>query len=157
MAGMSVFKSIKQVCGVLAVSLVFMTVFASQANAADKVTTFKDESGWKLQVNGEDFYVKGVVWGYSPRNQNYSYNLWGETDDFIRKVLDYEFGLMKAAGINANRSFTMIPPKWVTYIYREHGIMSVINPLMGRYGYTDRRQMGSVHRLLGSAHPRRRC
>ena len=29
----------------------------------------------------------------------------------------------------------MIPPKWVEYIYREHGIMSVINPLMGRYGY----------------------
>jgi beta-galactosidase len=50
-------------------------------------------------------------------------------------VLDYEFGLMKKAGINAIRSFTMIPPEWVTYIYREHGIMSVINPLMGRYGY----------------------
>jgi hypothetical protein len=51
-------------------------------------------------------------------------------------VLDYEFGLMKAMGVNTIRSFTMIPPEWVTYIYREHGIMSVINPLMGRYGYT---------------------
>jgi len=136
MAGMSCFKSIKQVWGLLALTLVFSTIFASQAHAADTVTTFKDESGWKLQVNGKDFYVKGVVWGYSPRNQNYSYNLWSESDDFIRKVLDYEFGLMKAAGINAIRSFTMIPPEWVTYIYREHGIMSVINPLMGRYGYT---------------------
>ncbi|MGB5721056.1 MAG: hypothetical protein WBM34_10200 [Woeseiaceae bacterium] len=136
MTAMRFFKSIKQVCGVLAVTLAVMTVFAGQTHAADSVTTFKDESGWKLQVNGEDFYVKGVVWGYSPRGANYTYNLWNESDDFIRKVLDYDFGLMKAAGVNAIRSFTMIPPEWVTYIYREHGIMSVVNPLMGRYGYT---------------------
>ncbi|NNF18094.1 MAG: hypothetical protein HKN70_15230, partial [Gammaproteobacteria bacterium] len=110
--------------------------FASPSFAADEVTTYKDEKGWKLLVNGEDFYMKGVVWGYTPRNENYSYNLWGESDDFIRKVLDYDFGLMKAAGVNAVRSFTMIPPRWVTYIYREHGIMTVVNDLMGRYGYT---------------------
>ena len=42
---------------------------------------------------------------------------------------------MAKMGVNTIRSFTMIPPQWVTYIYREHGIMSVINPLMGRYGY----------------------
>ena len=28
-----------------------------------------------------------------------------------------------------------MPPKWVNYVYREYGIMVVINPLMGRYGY----------------------
>ncbi|MEM7610690.1 MAG: hypothetical protein AAF270_03360 [Pseudomonadota bacterium] len=110
--------------------------WTSVAQAAEVVTTYKDENGWKLQVNGEDFYVKGVVWGYSPRGQNYSYNLWDKGDDFIRKVLDYDFGLMQAGGVNAIRSFGMIPPKWVTYIYQEYGIMSVINPLMGRYGYT---------------------
>ncbi|MBT8062210.1 MAG: hypothetical protein KJO85_05955, partial [Gammaproteobacteria bacterium] len=104
--------------------------------AAETVTTVKDESGWKLQVNGRDHYIKGVVWGYTPRNENYTYNLWGESDDFIRKVLDYDYGLMKAAGVNTVRSFAMVPPKWVTYIYKEHGIMSVINPLMGRYGAT---------------------
>ncbi|MEL6869180.1 MAG: hypothetical protein AAFO81_05215 [Pseudomonadota bacterium] len=103
---------------------------------ADRVTTVKDDTGWKLQVNGEDYYIKGVVWGYTPRGENYTYNLWGKSDDYIRKVLDYDFGLMKAAGINTIRSFAMIPPKWVTYIYREHGIRSVINPLMGRYGAT---------------------
>ncbi|MEO0423029.1 MAG: hypothetical protein AAF184_11870 [Pseudomonadota bacterium] len=101
----------------------------------DRVETYKDANGWKLKVNGSDYYVKGVVWGYSPRGQNYTYNLWGQPDDFIRKVLDYEMGLMKAAGINTIRTFSMIPPKWITYIYREHGIMSVVNPLMGRYGY----------------------
>jgi hypothetical protein len=119
----------------LVVALALAAPLAAHAQA-DRVTTYKDEQGWKLQVNGKDFYVKGMVWGYSPRGQNYTYNLWGESDDFIRKVLDYDFGLMKAAGVNAIRSFSTIPPEWVTYIYREHGIMTVINPLMGRYGYT---------------------
>ncbi|MEJ2523302.1 MAG: hypothetical protein P8080_10575 [Gammaproteobacteria bacterium] len=120
--------------GLLAVAVLLGAPGVSHAQA-DTVTTYQDENGWKLKVNGEDYYVKGVVWGYSPRGQNYTYNLWGESDDFIRKVLDYDFGLMRAAGINTIRSFTTIPPEWVTYIYREHGIMTVINPLMGRYGY----------------------
>ncbi len=112
-----------------------LSTFAS-AQSTDVVTTVKDDKGWRLQVNGENYYIKGVVWGYSPQGENYTYNLWGKDDDFIRKVLDYDFGLMKAAGINTIRSFAMIPPKWVTYVYREHGIRTVVNPLMGRYGYT---------------------
>ncbi|MEM7563021.1 MAG: hypothetical protein AAF353_08230, partial [Pseudomonadota bacterium] len=60
----------------------------------------------------------------------------GQSDDMIKKILDHDFGLMAEAGVTANRSFTTIPPKWVTYIFEEHGIMSVINPLMGRYGAT---------------------
>ncbi|MDH3334106.1 MAG: hypothetical protein OEM30_06890, partial [Gammaproteobacteria bacterium] len=122
--------------GLLTVALFLAASLASQAHAADVVTTYKDENGWKLQVNGQDFYAKGVVWSYSPRGQNYSYNLWAESDDHIRKVLDYDMGLLKAANVNSIRSFAMIPPKWVTYIYREYGIMFVVNPLMGRYGYT---------------------
>ena len=133
MAGTSFFKYLKKISSVLTVSLLLGASFSAQA--ADVVTTVKDADGWKLQVNGEDYYVKGVVWGYTPRNQNYTYNLWGESDDFIRKVLDYEFGLMKAAGINTIRSFAMIPPQWVTYVFKEHGIRTVVNPLMGRYGY----------------------
>ncbi|MCJ7592670.1 MAG: hypothetical protein MUO51_15100, partial [Woeseiaceae bacterium] len=134
MVGISFFKWANKVGSMLTVSLLLGVAFAAQAQAADVVTTHKDDSGWKLQVNGEDYYIKGVVWSYSPRNQNYTYNLWGESDDFIRKVLDYEFGLMKAAGINTIRSFAMIPPEWITYIYKEHGIRTAINPLMGRYG-----------------------
>ena len=134
MAGISFFKCLKKVSSVLTVSLLLSVSFSAQA--ADVVTTFKDADGWKLQVNGEDYYVKGVVWGYTPRGQNYAYNLWSKSDDHIRKVLDYDFGLMKAAGINTIRSFAMIPPEWVAYVYQEHGIMTVINPLMGRYGYS---------------------
>ena len=114
---------------------VSLMLLAPGAHAAfDKVTTYKDANGWKLQVNGEDFYVKGFVWGYTPRGENYSYNLWDQPEELIKAVLDHDFGLMAKAGVTANRSFTIIPPKWVTYIYETYGIMSVINPLMGRYG-----------------------
>ena len=115
--------------------LILCFTLNSYATTSDKVKTFKDEKGWKLKVNGEDYFVKGVVWGYTPIGENYSYNLWGHTDDFIQKVLDYECNLMKNAEINTIRSFGLIPPKWVTYIYEKHGIMSIMNHLMGRYGY----------------------
>ena len=119
----------------LAFALLLFAPLLSQAQVHD-VQAVRDDTGWRLQVDGEDYFIKGVVWGYSPRGQNYSFNLWGESDDYIRKVLDYDFGMMAAAGVNTIRSFAMIPPEWVEYVYREHGIMSVINPLMGRYGAT---------------------
>ena len=113
MSDLILFFRMKNACRVLTIVLGLFTLFANQAQAADKVTTYKDENGWKLQVNDEDYYIKGMVWGYTPRNENYTYNLWGESDDFIRKVLDYDFGLMKAAGINTIRSFTTMPPEWI--------------------------------------------
>ncbi len=116
--------------------LVLLFSMSTAQAAPDKVTTYQDAKGWKLKVNGKDLYVKGYVWGYSPKNQNYSYNLWGQNDEFIKKVLEQDFGLMQKANVNAVRTFSTIPPKWVTYIYRKYGIMSVVNPLMGRYGAT---------------------
>ena len=121
--------------GYVLLGVIGLLLVATGAQAAvDKMTLDKDEQGWKLQRNGENFYIKGVVWGYSPRGQNYTYNLWGESDEFIQKVLDHDFGLMQKAGANAIRSFATIPPKWVTYVYQKYGIMTAINPLMGRYG-----------------------
>jgi beta-galactosidase len=121
--------------GSLLALIVMLCVPLPSFAQADRVETYRDANGWKLKVNGEDYFIKGVVWGYSPRGQNYTYALFNQPDDFIRKVLDYEFSLMRAANINTIRSFTTIPPRWVEYIYREHGIRTVINPLMGRYGY----------------------
>ncbi len=106
----------------------------SFAQSPQKVTTHQDAKGWKLKVDGKDFYIKGMVWGYTPRDENYTFNLWGKPEAEIRQVLDYDFGLMKKANINAIRSFATIPPKWVTYVYKKYGIMTAINPLMGRYG-----------------------
>jgi hypothetical protein len=108
--------------------------FNTYALASEKVTTYKDKNGWKLQVSGKDHYVKGVVWGYTPRGENYTYSLWNKPEQHIRDVLDYEFTLMKEANINTIRAFSTIPAKWVSYAYEEYGIMTAINPLMGRYG-----------------------
>lgn len=135
MIKLSISLHFRQTLTIILIILSLSFAATSYAQTPDKVTTFQNDNGWKLQVNGEDFYVKGIVWGYTPIGENYAYNLWGNTDSFIQKVLDYECGLMKDAGINTIRSFGMIPPKWVTYIYEEHGIMTVINHLMGRYGY----------------------
>jgi len=122
---------------VLFVAAMFLAVLCpSQAAAAHKVTTYKDELGWKLKVDGKDMYVKGVVWGYSPKGENFNYNLWGQSDEHIMNVLDHDFSLMKKAGINSIRAFSNVPPKWVTYVYEKYGIMTAINPLMGRYGAT---------------------
>ena len=131
MWGGTLFRGLRNTAIVLTTCL----AMAGPALAVDVVTTEKDADGWKLKVNGNDFFVKGVVWGYTPRNQNYNYNLWGKEDEFIRKVLDYEFGMMQEAGVNAIRSFNIMPPKWVNYVYDNYGIMVVINPLVGRYGY----------------------
>lgn len=111
-------------------------LFSSQSIAMHQVQLNSDQQGWKLQVDGKDFFVKGVVWGYTPRDETYTYNLWGQPDEDIKAVLDYDFGLMQKAGINAIRTFMMIPPKWVEYVYKNYGIMTAVNPLMGRYGAT---------------------
>ncbi len=106
------------------------------ASSVDVVKTLKDSNGWKLQVNNKDFYLKGMVWGYTPKNENYTFNLWEKSDEDIKAVIDHDFSLMAKAGVTAIRSFAIIPPKWVTYINDTYNIKSVINPLMGRYGTT---------------------
>ncbi len=117
-------------------SVLFLAIPADlSAVEPDLVQTHRDAQGWKLRVNNQDYFVKGIVWGYSPIGENYSYNLWAHNDQYVKAVLDYECSLMKNAGINTIRSFGIIPPRWVTYIYREHGIMTIVNHLMGRYGF----------------------
>lgn len=119
----------------LTVVISFFVFSVLHASTPDRVITYQDNAGWKLKVNGEDYFVKGIVWGYTPIGENYAFNLWANNDEQIRKVLDYECNLMKKAGINTIRSFGIIPPRWITYIYQEHGIMTIVNHLMGRYGY----------------------
>ena len=126
--------SVKIVSGMLAAICLFILTSAVQAQQVDIVTTYKDANGWKLQVNGNDFYVKGVVWGYAPPGTTYTYSLWNQPEDIIKTVVDKEFRMMQQANINAIRTFAIVPPKWVTYIYDNYGIMTVVNPLMGRYG-----------------------
>jgi len=119
----------------LATLVVSSFLLAFSAQAMDRVEAVQDAKGWKLQVNGSDYYIKGVVWGYSPKGENYNYNLYARSDEFIKQVLDQEFGLMKAAGVNTIRMFGIMPPRWVTYVYETYGIRTVINHLFGRYGF----------------------
>ncbi len=100
-----------------------------------RVEVRRDASGMRLVVDGRDFMVFGMNWGYTPIGENYRYDLWSKPDAFITAVLDRDMGMLSAMGVNAIRLFSEIPPRWVRYIYERYGIHTAINPLMGRYGF----------------------
>lgn len=104
------------------------------AEEISKITVVNDGAGSKLLVNGEDFMVLGMNWGYVPIGKNYSYSIWTQTDDFIKSALAKEMPLLKSMGINTIRQYIGVPPRWVKYIYETYGIYTVINHPLGRYG-----------------------
>ena len=100
------------------------------------VTLEKESEGWILRVDGEPLPINGVVWSFTPIGENYNYDLWEQDERYIRRVIDTDARLMKEIGVTAVRLFSTIPPKWVSYLYRRHGIYTIINDLMARYGYS---------------------
>jgi hypothetical protein len=100
------------------------------------VRVVADSAGDRLQVDGKDFFVQGVNWDYVPIGQNYAYSLWTQPEAIIRAALDREMPLLRAMGVNAIRQYAGIPPRWVRYIYERHGIQTVLNHPLGRYGVT---------------------
>lgn len=117
-----------------AIALLLLTNFSfSQAH---EVKVSSNEQGMKLQVDGEDFMVNGMNWDYFPRGTNFSYSLWEQSDDIIQAALDAEMGLLKNMGVNTVRLYTGIQPKWITYIYENYGIYTMLNHSFGRYGLT---------------------
>lgn len=117
-----------------------LTAGAQQPEASrsrpNTVTVHRDKAGFKLQVDGHDFMIIGMNWGYMPIGENYSYSFWDKPDPFIRAALDREMSLLTRMGINAIRQYDGIPPRWVTYIYEKYGIYTAINHTVGRYGFT---------------------
>lgn len=95
-----------------------------------------DPSGQRLQVDGRDFFVKGVNWDYFPVGTNYAFSLWTQPDDIIAEALDREMGLLRTMGVNAIRVYNGIPARWIRYIYETHDIWTVVNHPLGRYGLT---------------------
>ena len=87
-----------------------------------------------LKVDNKDFIINGMNWDYYPIGTNYSYNLWNQSDDFIKKALDYEMSFLQDMGVNAIRQYTGVPAKWITYIYKNYGIYTMLNHSFGRYG-----------------------
>ena len=95
-----------------------------------------EEDGWRLQVNGTPFMVNGINWDYFPVGTNFSFSLWNQSDEFIKKALDDEMALLKNMNVNAIRVYTGIQPKWIKYIYETYGIYTMLNHSFGRYGLT---------------------
>ncbi|WP_282072206.1 glycoside hydrolase family 2 TIM barrel-domain containing protein [Polaribacter atrinae] len=100
----------------------------------DKVSILKNKQGMKLVVNGEDFIINGMNWDYFPIGTNFSYSLWKQSDAFIKTALDAEMNLLKEMGVNTIRVYEGIQPQWITYIYKEYGIYTMLNHSFGRYG-----------------------
>ncbi|MCP4144476.1 MAG: glycosidase [bacterium] len=120
----------------LSVTGLALPVLAVGPDSVEKVTVFKDSNGQKLQVDGRDFMVFGMNWGYMPIGENYSYDLWGKSDDFIKSMLADEMPLLQAMGVNTIRQYAGIPPRWVKYIYETYDIYTIVNHPVARWGYT---------------------
>ena len=114
---------------------IFIAAF-NACSETNKVSILKNEQGMRLVVNGEDFMINGMNWDYYPIGTNYNYSLWEQTDNFIKSALDKEMSLLKDMGVNAIRVYVGIPPKWITYIYENYGIYTMLNHSFGRYGLT---------------------
>ncbi len=99
-----------------------------------KVTVHESTDGWRLMVDGEPFMVNGMNWDSYPIGTNYTYNLWDQSQEFIKSVLDYEMGMLQHVGVNAIRVYTGIPREWIEYIHDNFGIYTMLNHTFGRYG-----------------------
>lgn len=104
--------------------------------AQQKVAVISSADGMKLTVNSKNFFINGMNWDYFPIGTNYTYSLWNQSDDFIKRALDNEMGLLKNMGVNTIRQYIGIPSKWIKYIYENFGIYTVLNHSFGRYGLT---------------------
>jgi hypothetical protein len=98
---------------------------AAQPAVGPAVSIVSDASGEKLQVDGKDFMVYGMNWGWMPIGQNYMYVLWNQPDDVIKDALARDMPLLQEMGVNAIRQGSDTPPRWVRYIYENYGIVTV--------------------------------
>jgi hypothetical protein len=119
-----------------AVLLVLLSAQVTTASGMQDIKVVNDASGSRLQVDGRDFMVLGMNWGYMPIGQNYSYAFWEKSDDFIKAALEREMSLLNAMGVNTIRHYVGMPPRWVQYVYETYGIYTIINHTVGRYGLT---------------------
>jgi hypothetical protein len=112
--------------------LLTTTVFSQSNN----VSVVSNDKGMKLVVDGKDFIVNGMNWDYYPIGTNYAYSLWSQPEVIIKAALDSEMDLLKNMGVNTLRQYVGIPAKWITYIYENYGIYTMLNHTFGRYGLT---------------------
>ncbi len=133
-------RSLILCAGLLSVAALLVSPQGMLAQEAEpslpSIELVNDDSGIRLQVDGEDFMVLGINWDYFPRGTTYNYNFWSEPDELIMAALEREMSMAKAMGVNAIRTYVGISPRWVEYIYDRWGIFTVLNHALGRYGVT---------------------
>ncbi|RCS27318.1 glycosidase [Polaribacter sp. WD7] len=101
------------------------------------VSVVQDEKGMRLEVNGQPFIVNGINWDYVPIGYNVlDAKFWEKSDEIIKAGLDQEMPLWQNMGVNAIRTYIGMPPKWITYVYENFGIYTMINHQFGAYGLT---------------------
>ena len=110
------------------ISLFLFIVMFISCDQKDKVAINKDETGFTLQVNGENFMVNGMNWDYIPIGTNtVNANFWSKPDDLIKEALEKEMTLLQNMGVNAIRQYTGVPARWISYIYENYGIYTMLN------------------------------
>ncbi|NNJ54875.1 MAG: hypothetical protein HKP14_02015, partial [Bacteroidia bacterium] len=104
--------------------------------ASENVKVIKTATGFRLEVDGKPFFINGMNWDYFPVGTNFNYSLWKQPDALVKAALDAEMSLLKNMGVNTIRMYTGVPAKWITYIYQNYGIYTMLNHSFGRYGLT---------------------
>jgi len=122
------------------IAVIFVILFHSLGSTNAQKTQVKVEdspNGKTLLVNGEPFMINGMNWDYIPIGTNtVDANFWNKSDDVIRAGLDSEMSLLRNMGVNVIRQYTGVPARWITYIYQNYGIYTMLNHSFGRYGLT---------------------
>jgi hypothetical protein len=117
----------------LVLFLLSTTLIFSQTN---NVSVTKNANGMKLVVDGKDFIVNGINWDYVPiGNGILDKGIWDQSDEIIKAALDAEMLVFQNMGVNAIRTYGL-EPKWITYIYENYGIYTMLNTQFGAYGLT---------------------
>ena len=117
--------------------LLFFLFSFSLCAQGPKVSIMKDANGMKLMIDGKPTIVNGINWDYVPIGYNVlDAKFWEKPDEIIKAGLDGEMPLWQNMGVNAIRTYIGMPPKWITYIYENFGIYTMINHQFGAYGLT---------------------
>ncbi len=103
---------------------------------SSQVKVISDNKGMKLEVDGKEMLINGMNWDYFPIGTNFNYSLWKQPDETIKAALDEEMSLLKNMNVNVIRQYTGIPVRWITFIYNNYGIYTMLNHSFGRYGLT---------------------
>ena len=111
-------------------------LFSIIAFGQSKVFVEKGKDGMKLIVDGKPFVINGMNWDYVPIGSTITDpGIWNKSDDIIKAALDSEMSLLKNMGVNTIRTYGL-KPKWITYIYDNYGIYTMLNITFGAYGLT---------------------